>query len=92
MHNDLGVHGGLEDRAPRLKLILDQLGIDDVAIVGDGDGAAGIVDHDRLYVLDGRFSGGRIADVSNSSTARQILEHFLIAENIGNMPHAFVGV
>ncbi len=37
--DDLGIHGCLEDRTPCLQFILDKLGVDDIAVVGYGNGS-----------------------------------------------------
>ena len=57
MDDDLRVHGGLEDGTVGLQFRLEQLGVDQVAVVGHGDGAAGIVHHDRLNILFHRGPG-----------------------------------
>ena len=63
VHEHLGVGVALEDRAARLELGAELVGVRQVAVVADGERAAGVVDGDRLRVLDVRAAGGRVAHV-----------------------------
>ena len=52
--DDLAVHGGLEDGALLFELGAEQLGVDEVSVVAQGVGLAGMVDEKRLGVGQGR--------------------------------------
>ena len=51
--DDLSVHGGLEDGALLLELGAKQLGVDEVTVVAQGVGLAGMVNEKRLGVGQG---------------------------------------
>jgi hypothetical protein len=51
MRNDLAVGGGLENGAFAFQLIAQEIGVDQIAVVRDGDLAAKAIDHERLRVF-----------------------------------------
>ena len=54
MEDHLGVGGRLEDRAAPLQPLLQRHGVGEVAVVGDGETAAGELGEERLDVALGR--------------------------------------
>ena len=68
--DDLGVGGGLEDRAFRLEPLAQLDRVDEVAVVADRDRAARVVDRDRLGVLLDRVARGRVAHVADRRVTR----------------------
>jgi hypothetical protein len=87
----LGVHGGLKDGTTLFQFPLEQMGIDEVAVVGDGIGAAAVGHHEGLAVGQNRTAGGGVAHMSNGGMAAQLLHGFHV-ENIMHQPHALVKV
>ncbi len=86
----LGVGGALEDRAARLEA-LAQLGVvGEVAVVGDGDRAARVVDGEGLHVLEVRAARRGVAHVADGGRAGQRRE-ILGAEDGLDEPHGAVG-
>ncbi len=71
MQNDFAVDRGLEDRALFFEFGAQARGIGEVAVVANGDLAAGTIDDERLRVLDIRAAGGGVADVTNGEVTRQ---------------------
>ena len=90
MQNDLGIDGGLEDRAARLQLDAKLFGIDQVAVVRDRERTVGVFGEQRLSVLQHGRAGGRVAVVADGARPFQPADQFLV-ENIGDQPRAFVG-
>jgi len=84
------VRGRAEDRAAPLELTADRQGIDDIAVVGDGDRAAVGVDADRLGIAQTARAGGRVANVTDRVASRQPLER-LGVEGIRHQPHGPMG-
>ena len=91
MKNDLAVDGGFEDGALGLEFVAQQVGIDEVAVVADGDLAAGAVGDDGLGVFEGAGAGGRIADMADGAGAGQFGE-FLFVEDLGDKAHAVMAL
>lgn len=58
VQDDFGVDRGLEDGAFLLEFVPELAGVGEIAVVGDGDLAAGAIDDQRLGVLEDRRSGG----------------------------------
>ena len=70
VHDDLGVAAGLEDRALAHERVAQLAGVDQVAVVADGELAVDAVDHDRLRVGELALAGRGIADVPDGETSR----------------------
>ena len=87
--DDLGVARALEDRAARLESFAQRFGVGEVAVVGDGDRAARVVDGDRLRVLEQRAARGRVADVTDRDVAPQSLE-LVGRKHVDDVAHAAV--
>ena len=64
VEDDFGIGGGVEDVAELLVLGLDAGGVDEVAIVGDGDLAADVFLENGLGVAFAVGAGGGVADVA----------------------------
>ena len=75
VEDHLGVGGRLEDRAALLQPLLHGHGIGDVAVVGDGEAAAGELGEERLDVAIARAARGRVAGVADRAVARQPVDH-----------------
>ena len=73
MDDRLGVGGGLEDRAAALQLSLQRPGIGEVAVMRDGEAAAGELGEERLDVALHRAAGRGIAVVADGAVALQPL-------------------
>jgi hypothetical protein len=86
VEDDLGVGGGLEDRAIFFQAHAQLVGVDQVAVVGDGQRAARVIDRDRLRVLDHRVAGGGVAHVPDGGEAGEVLEA-LGGEDLVDVPH-----
>ena len=89
MEDDLGVGGGLEDRARRLQPLAQHVGVHDVAVVGEGDRAAVAVDEDRLRVGGHGVARGRVADVADGAVAAEAIEG-LVGEDVVHQAHGLV--
>ena len=90
VQDDLAVAGGLENGAARFEFIAETGGVGEVAVVADGDLAAGAIHDERLGVLDGGTARGRVADVAKGKVAGQGAEDVLV-EHLRNEAHALVG-
>jgi hypothetical protein len=91
MNDHLGVGGSGEDRTALFQLVAHFLGVDQVAVMGDGDAAPGIVDGDRLAVLDIVAAGRGVAHVPDGAPARKTLEGILVLEHIGDEAESDMG-
>ena len=91
VQDDLGVAGGLEDRAALFELGADRRGVGEVAVVHDADRPHRGLDHDRLGVGDHRRAGGRVARVPHRPPPREARQH-LVREDLGDVPHAALDV
>ena len=87
----LGVAVALEDRAARLELGAELLGVGEVAVVADGERAARVVDGDGLRVLDVRAARGRVAHVADGDAPGQLAE-LLLREGVLDEAHRAVRV
>ena len=74
VEDDLGVGGGLEDRARRLELAAQDVGVHQVAVVADRDRAAVALDEVGLRVRGHGVARGRVADVADRAVPGQRLE------------------
>ena len=52
MKDDFRIAGGLEDRTGAHQLVAQLAGVDQIAVVGDGDLSVAALDEERLRVLD----------------------------------------
>ena len=89
VEDDFAIDRGLKNRALGLEFLAELGGIDEVAIVADGELAAGGADHKRLGVFDVAGTGGRIAHVADGARAGETFQ-IAGAENLGDEAHAFV--
>ena len=89
MDDDFGVARALEDRAASLELFAQRLGVRQVAVVGDRDRAARVVDRDRLRVFQERAAGGRVAHVADGVVAAE-LRQLLGREDVDDVAHPAV--
>ena len=65
------------------------MGINQVAIVGDGDATAGVSDAERLRVDEYGRAGGGITHVSNTEVALQAGKDIFV-ENFAHQPHTLM--
>ena len=65
------------------------MGINQVAIVGDGETTAGVSDAERLRVDEHRRASGGITHVSNTEIALQAGKDIFV-ENFAHQPHALM--
>ena len=78
--DDLGVGGGAEPHALLLQLRAQLVGVREVAVVPERDGAAGAVGDDRLRVHPVRRAGRRVAGVPDRRAAGQGLQLALVED------------
>ena len=74
MRNDLAVGGGLENGAFALQFIAQDGGVDQVAVMRDGDLAAEAIDHEGLGVFNRARSGRGITSVPERARSLETLE------------------
>ena len=72
MQDDLAVNGGLEDGTFGFQFVAQEVGIDQIAVMPDGDLAAHAIGHDRLRIFQRARAGRRITDVPDGAGARQL--------------------
>ena len=89
LDDDLGVGGGLEDRAVALEALLGVAEIDKVAIVRDSDQALGGLDRDRLGVEQGGVASGGVASMADGHVAGQFRKD-VVSKDLGDEAHALV--
>ena len=65
------------------------MGINQVAVVGDGEATAGVSDAERLRVDEYGRAGGGITHVSNTEIALQAGKDIFV-ENFAHQPHALM--
>ncbi len=86
MDDHFAVRGGLKNRAAALQPFAQLGEVDQVAVVRDGQSAAGVLDHQRLAILErGRALGG-VAVVADRQGAFQALDH-LAVEDVRDQAH-----
>jgi hypothetical protein len=91
MQNDLAIDGGREDRALGLQFLAKLGGVGQVAVVCDGNLAAGAIDGERLGIAQVRRAGGGVPRVADSNGADHVMQDVSL-EDLRHQPHAFVGV
>ena len=87
--DDLAVHGGLEDEAAVFEFFAEDGGVGQIAVMGDGDLAAGAVHGKGLGIPEVGAAGGGVAGVADGAVADEVVEDFAI-ENLGDEAHAVV--
>jgi shikimate dehydrogenase len=85
--DDLAVDGGFEDRAFGFEFGTQDVSVDEVAVVADGDLAAGAISNDGLGVFQRAGAGGGVADVADGPRAGKFGELVLV-EDLGDEAHA----
>ena len=85
----LAVHGGLEDGTRPFQFILEDMRIDEIAVVGQGIGPMLVAYEKRLGIAEDGTAGGGVAHMPHRAQAAQLFQvmHF---KNIGNQAHALV--
>ena len=78
VEEDLAVVGGLEDGAAVFEFVAQRVGVDEVAVVGDGDLPAAAVADDGLGVDEVARPGRRITGVPDGARAGEPLDVALI--------------
>ena len=86
VQDDLGVGGRREEGALRFQGRPDLPGVDEVAVVREGERAAARREDDGLGVEQQRGAGRRVADVADGRAARQPREPGLV-EDVGDVAH-----
>ena len=89
VHDDFGVAGGLEDRSGLLQLRANFEGVDDVAVVRQGDLALVALHHDGLRVQQRRVAGGGVARVTDGKRAGKASQDVGV-EDVGDQAHRLV--
>ena len=87
VEHHLCVAGGLEDGPFRFQAASQRPGVDDVPVVGQGDGAAPGLGDDGLGVGQQALAHGGVSNVSRGRPARQPFQ-LVVAEDLGDVPHA----
>ena len=75
--------GGLENGTFAFKLVAQDIGVDQVAVVRDRDLAAEAIDHERLRVFHRARAGRGIAGVTDRARSLETFQ-FILAENLRN--------
>ncbi len=86
----LAVRGRLEDRPFGDQVGPQLLGIGQVAVVGEGEGALAVTGEDRLGVGEDRGAGRRVPGVTDRHVTGKAGEH-RVGEDVGDEAHAAVG-
>src|ERR1043166_2524942 len=89
MQDDFAIRGGLENRAFAFEFIAQEIGINQVAVVGDGELAAHTIDHERLRVLDRARPSRRVTGVPDCARPFQLFQ-LSLAEHLRDQPHTLV--
>ena len=84
--DDLGVGGGGELDALRAQLVAQRRGVDEVAVVPEGDRAAVAPAHEGLRVLPAAAPGGRVAHVADRHLPAEAGQRLLV-EHLRDEPH-----
>ena len=92
MDDDFGVSRGLENMAVLFVLPAEQRGVDQVAVVGDGDRADEIFPKQRLGVAQFAGAGRGIADVADGGVAGEFFLKHARREDLADQAHAGVAV
>jgi hypothetical protein len=87
VHDDLGVHGGLEDGAAGLQTTADVPGVGKGAVVADGDALAAVLHHEWLGVDEHGGAGGGVAHVADGQVPRELVQ-LVGVEDLGHQPQA----
>jgi len=88
VENYLAVHRGLEDGPARFQGGAEGGGVGQVAIVGNGDLAAGAVHGQGLGIAKLARTGGGVPGMADGDVALQFLQRAAL-EHLRNQPHAF---
>ena len=89
MDDDLGIDRGNENGSPGLQLVPDAAGVDQVAVMGEGDGAPGILDGDGLGVSNWEEPVVEYRTWPMALGPGKCLKSVLV-KNIGDQAHALV--
>src|SRR5215472_11814375 len=89
MNDDLGIAGGLENRSLRLQTVADLIGIDEIAVVRNGNHALVAIHHDGLRVENGGIAGRGVTRVANRQGTRETVQDFS-GKDLGDLAHGFV--
>ena len=87
MKDDFGVAGGLENGPFRFQAPSQRSGVDDVPVVGQGDGPAPGLRDDGLGIGQQALTHGRVSNVGRGRQAWQPFQ-LLIAEDLGDVAHS----
>src|SRR3989442_353446 len=88
--DDLAVRGRLEDRAARLELRAQAVGVHEVAVVGHGERAVGPLDDEGLTVLEHGGARGGVPVMADRETPLEASQNAL-AEDLGDVAHPAMG-
>ena len=72
MGQQFAVEGGLEDGARLLEVVVDFLLVHDVAVTGDDEITAGVVEEQRLHVVETAAADVSVADGRHSDASLQL--------------------
>jgi hypothetical protein len=87
VQHDLGVAGRLKDRSRPHEVVAQLTGVDEIAVVRDRDLAVRAIDEERLCVLEGAVTRGRVPRVTDRKVAAQTGERLLF-EGVRHLTHA----
>ncbi len=91
VEDDLGVRGRGEHRSLGFQLSPEGHGVQQVAVVGDGDRAMAGPHQEGLGILELAAAGGGVADVANGQRAGEAAEAGL-GEDVRDQPHGLLDV
>ncbi len=88
--DDFGVAGGVEEVAALLELVAEEVGVDKVAVVSDGDLPADVGLDEGLCIAGHGTAGGGVAVVGDRAAGGVLLEMFECSgvEDLGDEAHA----
>ncbi len=92
VEDHLGIGGRLEDRSAALQLALERQRVGEVAVVGDGEAAAGKFGEQRLDVAQAVAAVGRVADVADGAVAGQAVDDLAGGEVVADEAGVALGM
>ena len=90
--DDLGIAGGVEDRAAQLQLLAQLPGVDEVAVMAQSQGALEVVDEHGLSVDAALCAGGAVAAVAHGHAALVQLFQHVAGKDLVDQAHVLVAV
>ena len=90
--DDLGIAGGVEDRASQLQLLAQLPGVNEVAVMAQSQGALEVIDQQGLGIAAALGAGGAVAAVAHGHAALMELFQHITGKNLVDQTHVLVAV